>query len=243
MKYILIISILSIIMLSTGMLFLFPVFGVFLTAGVIVGLTGIVALDIYDTNMTKILVLLSLIPSLSLLSIALQEKNISLFILFYYLMLFSASIVYLIKIDRNIYLPSLKKILYLPYAVAFGVEVGFMLSVLFNRNATPHAVSLDQAIAGSILMAVTEGLYFQFLFQNLTTKVFSPFFAVIATSLLYILLHGNFTIPSLMVWGLLGLFISSLYTLTKNIYFTILFTIVMNLLYFFFAKNFMSLTI
>lgn len=216
--------------MSTILIASSSMWGVLLDACLVVVFTIFASLEVFDIH---ILVLLSFLPALSLVTISLD--NFFSLITSYLLLLF-ISIMYAIN-KRALHFP--RTIKYAPFAVILGLQMGFVFSLLFKGNGSSSIYSLLGLLFGFII-AISEGIYFQMLFQHAVNKFTSPVFGVIATAVLFTLFHFTLTIPLLIAWEVVGLLTAILYQLTKNIYFTILFSVTMQILYFSLTGNMLS---
>ena len=124
----------------------------------------------------------------------------------------------------------------------FCIIVGLSIIYIFgniNIQKTPARWSfISTYFLMAVFLAISEELFFRGFLQNQFTKIAKPFWAIIFTSLIFVVLHGSnsdVTLISLINIFVISIFLGFSFYGTKNLYFPIGFHIFWNVTQAFFG--------
>jgi len=212
------------LLLSEIILFVKPEFA-FISHSILIG-GCLIALANEETldNSGKLIIIFMILPIIRISELFLNFSFIWNTAIIYFILLFLVTF-YSIKFKIN---PGYKKkfLILIPIVILLGITLGVLGNILFDFEKIPELILILP------ILVFSEEVLFRGLIQNLIQEEYSGFTAVVFTSLIYGIFSMGFGFPVL--WFIFGvsLIISLIYAMTKNIYLTMAFSLIMHIFIF-----------
>ena len=229
MKHLLtLICIIILLFVSQVMLYIFPLYGLIVTAFILALFMFFAVYDIYDLAAEEVFAYASILPFLSLLSFSLPWfSGMTREITFYFFLLILSELFYsFLPVKQKLY--HTRSLVWLPLTILIGGALGWAVGIYSPHGTTPMLWGLFLIL----LISISEAVYFQGLMQNAVSYLTDSVLGVLFTVFIYGFFHASSHINSL---GLILLYIlcgSIIYMKWKNIYLVMSFYFSFQLVYF-----------
>ncbi len=239
----LLIFVISLICYGQVALFLLPHYGIVFNGILIVLFLGLAIYDAYDLYAEDVLTLAAVIPTVSLVSIALQGDDIFTNIVVVYALLLFLTIgyAYFLYIKHGIFLIRNSK--YLLVSLPVGIITGYFTAQFLLGVSHPLVISQASAYSIIILGSITEGIFFQGLVQNAVTLMTESLLGVVFTMILYAVFHDSHSPQITEIFLLLGFISAMMYVFFKNIYVSIGFLLAANVIFYMLTGTILAVAI
>jgi membrane protease YdiL (CAAX protease family) len=197
----------------------------FITYSVLIG-GCLIALSNEETlnNSGKLIIFSMILPILRISELFLNFSFIWNTAIIYLILLFLVTF-YSFKFKINPGYNS-KFLILIPIVIILGITLGVLGNFLFEFEKLPELILILP------ILVFSEEVLFRGLIQNFIQKEYSGFTAVVFTSLIYGIFSIGFGFPALWFIFIISLIMSLIYAMTKNIYFTMVFSFIIHLFVF-----------
>lgn len=222
-KYILLL-LSAVLLLSEIMFQIEPKIG-FLSYAVLIGgcLISLAKADSLN-NSGKLIIIFMILPIIRIAGLFIEFDYLWNSLIVYYFLCFLV-FYYLAKFDIKLEF-KWKKWYFLVLGVIIALGLGVLIKILFEVESVSEIVFLLP------VMVLSEEVLFRGMIQNLVNKTNGPFVSVVFTSIIYGIFSLGLGVPLALVMFFASLIMCLIYYYSKNILFTIVFSLIFQLVVF-----------